>query len=110
MYSYQDVPCQSVQAGDAVLHCDDQCKALKQKREKEQAESERQKEEEEKRRWQQELQEFERKVGGKRRKPRKVAVNDDQDHPWWKQQSWLIVIGSVLFILGSLVLYMYMVE
>lgn len=59
---------------------------------------------------QQELQEFERKVGGKRRKPRKVAVNDDQDHPWWKQQSWLIVIGSVLFILGSLVLYMYMVE
>ncbi|XP_062513703.1 NF-X1-type zinc finger protein NFXL1-like [Corticium candelabrum] len=103
----KDVPCHEFQTGTAILNCDDKCQEAKKQTAKEKAESVRQKEDEERRHQQQELAEFQRKLEGRRRKRKEVVTTDAVELPWWRRQTGLTVGISVLFVIISLVLYMY---
>jgi len=92
-----------VATGGAVVECDDACHAAAQAKRKEKEEQENAKREEQLRRQQQEVEEFEWKMKGKRRKPRKNRV--EEEVPTFMQKYGMRVIGPVLAVVLAVFVY-----
>ncbi|XP_020629848.1 NF-X1-type zinc finger protein NFXL1-like [Orbicella faveolata] len=90
----RDFPCHMVQRGEAKLECDKDCNAHKMKQKKETTKEEELRKQEELRAQQEELEWFERKQRGKKRRPRKQK-EEIIEPSWFQRYSLTILMLSV---------------
>lgn len=90
----RDFPCHMVQAGEVKLACDKDCDAAKAKQERIASQEEELKKQKELKAQQEELEWFERKQRGKKRKPRK-AVEEKVEAPWFQRHMFTIIMLSL---------------
>ncbi|KAL9973519.1 hypothetical protein ACROYT_G019988 [Oculina patagonica] len=97
----KDFPCHMVQRGEAKLDCDEECEAHKMKKKNLTTDEEEIKKQEELRAQQEELEWFERKQRGKKRRPRKQK--EEIIEPSWFERHMLTMVmlsGAVVLIAG----------
>ncbi|KAL3881056.1 hypothetical protein ACJMK2_033252 [Sinanodonta woodiana] len=94
----REFQCRDVQTGKAKLECDDICIKENEKKKQKEEEMERHKKEEELKKQQAELEEFERKMKGKRRKQRKHHEVVEKESCLQKFRGYIIVCAGVVVL------------
>lgn len=94
-----DFLCNELQSGLAKVECDEVCRSTKEKQDKEMAELEKTRLEEEARRQREELEDFERKVKGiKKKKQRRPRVEENRPTFFQKYQIYIALPILVAFV------------
>lgn len=101
----KDFPCRMVQKGEAKLLCDEECETFKAKQKKLLSEEDEMRKKGELKAQQEELEWFERKQRGKKRRPRKQK--EEIIEPSWFQRHWFTIVmflGAVVLMAGLLLI------